>query len=53
MEPDQLVELGEDAVALDLLLLRELRHQREGKSTLESLPGEKGKQTIFHKTVTR
>lgn len=33
VEPDQLVELGEDAVALDLLLLGELRHQKEGKST--------------------
>lgn len=33
VEADQLVELGEDAVALDLLLLRELRHRREGKST--------------------
>ena len=33
VEADQLVELGEDAVALDLLLLGELRHQRGGKST--------------------
>lgn len=33
VEADQLVELGEDAVALDLLLLGQLRHRREGKST--------------------